>query len=140
MNIARAVGIGVVCFLATLVINGAIARILGIDLGRAHPTELPASMWIAAIVSAALLSIPGAYWYFLPREIVANTRNGAMLGVVAVATGIVLDFAAILPRKGGLHLMLGYLKSVPYWVALVLVFLGCTLVGAWHGWRGARAF
>lgn len=36
MHIARAVGIGVVCFLATLVVNGVIARVI---VGWAPPTE-----------------------------------------------------------------------------------------------------
>ena len=66
-----------------------------------------------------------------------------VLGLTVALTGFVLDCVAIIPLDGGPAIMLGYLESAPYWVAVALVFLGCAFVGAWKGRiqrseRGAR--
>ncbi len=133
VDLPRAIGIGVVAFVATLVINAIAGRIVGVDLSRAQPAELPVSMWIVGIASAALLGPAAAWWYFLPGAPLPSAVSGMILGLVAVSTGFVLDCLAIMPRKGGPRMMLGYLKCPPYWLALALVFAGCTVVGALGG-------
>ncbi len=40
VDVPRAVGIGVVAFLATLVINVVAGRIIGVDLAKAHPAVI----------------------------------------------------------------------------------------------------
>jgi hypothetical protein len=134
VDIPRAIGIGVAAFVATLVINAVAGRAIGVDLAKAQPADLPASMWLVGIGSCVILSPVAAWWYFLPRAPSPSAANGMILGLIAVATGFVLDCVAIIPRAGGMRIMIGYLKSAPYWAALGVVFLGCTLVGAW----GAR--
>ncbi len=130
MDLPRAIGIGFAAFVATLIVNAIAGRILGVDLARTRPSDLPMSMWLVGIVSSVVLSPLAAWWYFLPPVIVRSTTNGMLLGLIAVSTGVVLDCLAILPRADGGRIMLGYFKSPPYWVALVVVFLGCALVGA----------
>ena len=61
--------------------------------------------------------------------------------VVAAVEEAVREGRRLAVTRGG-HCLegfasLGYLKSMPYWVALALVFLGCTLVGAWDGSRAS---
>ncbi len=68
----------------------------------------------------------GSHQAGVKRRIAAS---GMLLGAVAVATGVILDCVAIVPRSGGMRMMLGYLQSPAYWVALALVFAGCALVG-----------
>jgi hypothetical protein len=129
MNYKRALGIGILMFIASLVINAVATISLGIDLKEMHPKELPAVMWFVAVVSIIFLSLLGSLWYFKSKNTLAGLFNGFKLGLFIVGLAIVLDIVALVFYENGASVLLGYFSHPLYWLTLALIATTTSSVG-----------
>lgn len=129
MKIGRAIGIGIVLFVVSLIINAISSKIIGVDLNKDYPASFPLSLWLASIISVVILSILGSLWYFKSPKIVPDAKNGFLQGLVIIILGFILDGVAIVPRSNGRKIMTGYYKEPLYWTALIVILVICTFMG-----------
>jgi drug/metabolite transporter (DMT)-like permease len=131
MNYKRAIGIGVLIYLASMIIGGIVCSMLGIEADMTKP--IPTEMWITSAVLAVVLSIAGAYWYFKDKKLTPNARTGAQFGAAVIVVGFLLDviFFLSLSFQGfdPLTAMSMYYRQLPFWGTLILILLGSGLVG-----------
>lgn len=125
----RAVKIGFVVFLFSLIINAIAARILRVDIKNVSPNNLPTAMWFFGIIGAVISSIFGSLWFFSSRKIQARVGNGLMFGVVVSILGFILDIAALAPLKNGATLLAVYYTRIEYWTAFILIIMTSSLIG-----------
>jgi len=132
MKLKRAIGISVVVYIASLLIGGVVAAMMGID--PTTTTEISPAMWIAGAVAAVVLSALGALWYFRSAEVATSASEGARFGVTEVVVGFVLDMVVALPAVIAdarfFDQVLAYYQQPWFWVTLVLVVLAPVAVGS----------
>lgn len=130
MFIKRAIGISILIFVASLVLNVVWERIFNVKLKSINPYDIPSEMWFTAIASAVVLSGLGAMWFFKSPRIVANAKNGFLVGFIASLTGFILDIVVIAPLKNGLRMLSGYFLHWQYWTAFILIIISSTIIGS----------
>lgn len=129
MFIKRAIGISILLFVASLVLNVIWEKVFNLKLKSTNPYDIPTEMWFVAIVSVVVLSGLGAMWFFKSPEIVANAKNGFLVGFIASLIGFILDIVVIVPLKNGLRMLSGYFLHWQYWIAFVLIIILSTIIG-----------
>lgn len=130
IRVRRILGIGLLMFLASLIVLGIAGRILNVDLKVSDPSSLPLSMWIIGIVSTFFLSIAGLSWYFASSSIVASAKTGLLLGLFMLVFGLVLDGIALIPYSGGLDIYLKYFAKWEFWATYGVIVAASIIVGA----------
>ncbi len=137
MDYKRAIGLGVLAYLVSLLLGVVIAVIFGVDLSSAE--IMSTTMWIISIFVQIIVALVFAYWYFAAKAIKHyGWKEGLHLGAIFVIISIVVDFLFILPWifTSGLPTdILVYYSHPLFWVSVVL-FLVCTgLVGSWFEYQ-----
>jgi len=133
MNYKRAIGIGVLVYFATMIVGIAVCSMLGIKPDITQP--IPMTMWIVSAVLAVVLSVAGAYWYFLGKNLKPSLQAGLRFGAVMIAVGFVLDFIFFLTLSFEGHdpfaVMAGYYRQPMFWSTLILILFGSGWMGQW---------
>lgn len=125
----RAIGIGLLIFLLSLLVNAMAAHLIGINIKTTSPNNIPPSLWLTGIFTAVILSISGSWWFFRSKKIQAGVINGGIFGIIICMLGFILDIIALLPYKNGVNLLMGYYVQKGYWIAFILIIISSTLVG-----------
>lgn len=126
MDLLKACGISAALFAVSLIINAIAGRVVGVDLSKTPPGNLPWTMWLVGALSAPPIGSVGAFWYFSGSAGTASLANGLALGALMVGIGIVLDAAFILPLRNGAAILLGYFRKWQYWLTLALLMSSVT--------------
>lgn len=133
MNYKRAIGIGILVYLVTMVVGIIVCSILGIQPDITKP--IPMEMWITSAVLAVGLSIGGARWYFMGKNTKPSLKAGVQFGAMMIVVGFVLDLLFFLSLSFEGHdpvaVMMMYYSQPPFWVTLVLILAGCGAKGWW---------
>jgi hypothetical protein len=132
-NFKRALGIGLVLYIATFVVAIVCDMIAGPDKSTMQGA-MPDSFWYVSMVAAVVLTALFAMWYFKNPAIVPSLKSGFLFGLTAVVLAVVLDF--ILFSLGNMsddpvnHIDLGeYYGDYRFWIIMVLVIATAKLVG-----------
>jgi hydrogenase-4 membrane subunit HyfE len=133
MEIKRAVFIGTIIFIASLVINAFLARFFGIDLKSVLPKDIPEGMWLCGALFAILFSSWGAYVYFKSAATRANLKNGFLFGAIICVLSFLLDIIFLIFYKNGTAILLGYYSSFGYWLTFFLIICSSSMVGYLKG-------
>ena len=133
MNYKRAIGIGILVYLVTMILGMIVCSILGITPDPSMMEPIPPAMWLTSAVLAIFLSIAGAFWYFRGKGLQANTKQGARFGLALVLTGFVLDLLFFLSLSfqnySPVAAIKNYYGQPPFWLTLILILIGATGVG-----------
>lgn len=133
MNYKRAIGISVLVYLGSMVVGMIACAILGIQPDLSAP--IPMEMWLTGAGSSVLLSIGGAYWYFLGKGLKPDAQAGLSFGAAVIVTGFVLDalFFASLSFDGHdpVTVMTMYYSHPMFWVTIALILAGTGGTGWW---------
>lgn len=130
MNYKRAIGIGLLTYIATFIVGMIAAMTLGLDLTStdAPPPEMFYISAVAAVVIAALFSV----WYFKGKNVEVNAQQGLKFGVTLIIIGFIMDFLTFIPyvTSGGSYSdLLTYYANPIFLVTLLLILATPAAVG-----------
>lgn len=131
MDTRRALWTGVLVYLASFLVGAILIMLLGVDYS--DPENLPASAWVASILTVITVSAGGTWWYFKDRSLRPSAREGALLGVFIILIGAVLDAVVLLIglalQLAQMEQILAYYADSAFWLAVVLVIVTTAAVG-----------
>lgn len=126
MNLKRGILIGIVLYLATLIIGVIITILTKANLST--PQNAPTAYWIITIITTVVLTGLASVWYFNKSK--RNTKEGLKLGVVFVLTGFVIDILLFMTQKNGLELVKEYYSKLAFYIIIGLVIATCAFIGS----------
>lgn len=129
MFIKRAILTSFLLFIGSLILNIFWETAFNIKLKSTNPSNIPLEMWFTTMVSTVILVGFGIIWFFKSPKIVANTKNGFLIGLIVSLTGFLLDIAVILPLNNGNKILLGYFYHWQYWTTFTLIILLSIIIG-----------
>ncbi len=92
MNYKRALGIGVAFYAVSFVVGLVITALSGYS---PENPQIPATLWVAGIISSAVLAVFMTHWYFTKET--PTAKKGIYLGLIFVALGFVFDMLFLIP-------------------------------------------
>ncbi len=139
INLKRALGIGLVAYIASFFIGILTAVLVGINLGV--ESEVPALVWQIGLVSTLLIGLVFGGWYFAGKKTGKGLQEGGLLGLCFIAVGFVIDFVLIIPYiivSGAPSDVWAYYLSPYFWGSLFLLLVATSFVGWWKEKQGKK--
>lgn len=132
MNLKRAVGIGVVTYIVSLVIGMIVMLIMGFD--PSQTSVVPSNMLYAIILVSVIVAGVFTLWYFgfKKKVIKPSLKEGALFGVILVIVGFILDliiFGVTSLLTNSQINLIDYYSNPVFWVALALFVIVPAVVG-----------
>tara|TARA_Y100000031_G_C7963068_1_gene266853 strand:- start:114 stop:542 length:429 start_codon:yes stop_codon:yes gene_type:complete len=133
MNYKRAVGIGIVAYIASFIIGIAIGVLLNVDFSSTGAVSN--SMWYTGIIAQVVVALFFAYWYFSGKSVKEyGIQEGISLAAIFVVVGFAIDLLFMLPLMAtdGMAREIWALYSHPlFLVSILVLFLGTSFVGSY---------
>jgi hypothetical protein len=128
-NFKRALGIGLVLYIATFATGIICGMVSGTDMSSMN--SVPNSFWYVGMVAALVLTTLFTMWYFKNRNIVASAASGLLFGLTAAVLSFILDFILFsLGNQSGANVDLGaYYGDYRFWIVVALVLVSAKVVG-----------
>lgn len=128
MNIKRAIGIGIVMYLASFAVGLAVAGIL--KVAAADAGNSPALLWGVGIFLGVVLAALGARWYFRSSTTLARAGNGFFYGLISVLLGFTLDLTTVAASSRSLiGFISDYYGQPQFWLTVLSVLATTTVTG-----------
>ena len=131
MNLKRAIGVGLLTYLASFIIGIIIMFAMGVDPSQG--SEIPKSAFIVNIIITLILAGLFTLFYFKDKKIKRSAKEGFMFGIVLIIIGFILDiiiFTLTSMMTTTQVDLLEYYSDPIFWLALILFVLTTTIVGA----------
>lgn len=130
MHVKRGVWIAIVFYVSCLVVCGATAALMGVDLSLS-PSEIPSSFWIVSLIEMGVLTAICTKWY-LDDVRAKGARAGFEFGIIALIVGAILDLLVLFPlmTQGGDKSDLLAFYTLPwFWMSLIILLATAAIVG-----------
>ncbi|MBI2451863.1 hypothetical protein HYV50_02160 [Candidatus Pacearchaeota archaeon] len=136
MNLKRAVWVGIVTYILSLIIGIVVISLLGFDFTQS--AEIPNSIFLINIIITIIVVALFTLFYLKDKKINQNAKEGFFFGLVLIILGFIFDviiFSISAAATNTQKNIIEYYSNPLFWLALILFLATTTIVGAIKGKR-----